>query len=140
MATIKKFQDLIVWQEARKLNKRLFEILKDKQDKNLGFLINHLFKTAGSVMDNIPEGFERDGNKEFKHFLSISKGSAGELKSQLYRAFDFNIIDEKEFKELYKIVESICNRLGSFMNYLKNSSFKGKKFQEPPSEYYSKNE
>ena len=61
MAGNKKFEDLQVWLESRDLNRELFEILKDKNGKNLGFLINHMLKTAGSIMDNIAEGFERNG-------------------------------------------------------------------------------
>lgn len=128
MSKIKTFEDLKVWQEARKLNKRMFKILKNKEDKNSGFLINHLFKTAGSIMDNIAEGFERNGNKEFKQFLSISKGSSGELRSQLFRAYDFEIINKAEFSELAEKTISIGNQLGSFMSYLKTSKYKGSKF------------
>ncbi|MBZ9629091.1 four helix bundle protein [Psychroflexus sp. CAK1W] len=128
MSKIKSFEDLKVWQDARELNKKMFQILKGKDDKNTGFLINHLFKTSGSIMDNIAEGFERNGNKEFKQFLSISKGSAGELSSQLYRALDAAIINQEEFKELTDITKSIGNQLGSFMSYLKTTSYKGGKF------------
>jgi len=88
-------------------------------------------------MDNIAEGFERDGNKEFKNFLSYSKGSAGELISQLYRALDIEIINQNEFDELKEKTNTIANQLGALMNYLKTSPYKGKKFTEPPSKYSS---
>ena len=91
---MKTFEELPVWQLSRKLNIELIRTLKDINDLDTGFLKNHIFKTSGSVMDNIAEGFERSGNKEFINFLSISKGSLGELKSQLYRAYDFNLIEE----------------------------------------------
>ena len=137
MAPITTFEDLKVWQASRSLNKRMFEILSKRQDQNSGFLINHLFKTSGSIMDNIAEGFERDGNKEFKNFLSYSKGSAGELISQLYRALDIEIINQNEFNELKEKTNTIANQLGALMNYLKTSPYKGKKFTEPPSKYSS---
>ena len=135
MATIKRFEDLEVWQLSRNLNKELFEILKSKPQNTNGYLVNNVYKTAGSIMDNIAEGFERDGNKEFKQFLSISKGSSGEFKSQLYRAFDFNIITEKEFKTLFNKTHSVAKQLNSLMNYLKKSNYSGRKFSEGHEEY-----
>lgn len=135
MSSIKQFEDLNVWQISRKLNQRMYAVLSKKTDNNSGFLINHLFKTSGSIMDNIAEGFERGGNKEFINFLSYSKGSAGELRSQMYRALDIEIITKEEFDELQQMTISISQQLSLFMNYLKNSNFKGSKFKEPPAPY-----
>lgn len=135
MAVYKRFEDLKVWQDSRTLNKKLFDILKDKNDKEYGFLINHIFKTAGSVMDNIAEGFERGGNREFIQFLSISKGSAGELKSQLYRALDSGILSNNDLMELKALLEAIIGQLVLFIKYLKNSDTKGTKFEDAASEY-----
>lgn len=135
MGSYKQFEDLKVWQSSRELNKRMYHILEGKNDKNSGFLLNHLFKTSGSIMDNIAEGFERGGNKEFINFLSYSKGSAGELRSQFYRALDVNLLDEFEFDELQNHVTSISKQLSLFINYLKNSDYKGSKFSEPDSFY-----
>ena len=69
MATLSRFEDLKIWQESRLLNKCLFDLLLVQDDRKYGFLINHIFKTSGSIMDNIAEGFEREGNKEFIQFL-----------------------------------------------------------------------
>ena len=88
MASYKNFEDLDVWQKSRELNLKLFNLLSTHTDFKNGFLVNHIYKTSGSIMDNIAEGFERGGNKEFIQFLYYSKGSAGELRSHIYRAFD----------------------------------------------------
>lgn len=113
----------------------MFDIFKSKNQNEYGYLVNNLFKTAGSTMDNIAEGFERDGNKEFRQFLSISKGSSGELKSQLYRAMNFELISQDEFNRLSKRNNIISKQLGSLMNYLKSSKLKGRKFAESISYY-----
>lgn len=83
MATIKRFEDLEIWQDARRLSKEIIFISKNT-DLNKDFKFNAQIKdSSGSVMDNIAEGFERNGNIEFRQFLSIAKGSAGETRSQL---------------------------------------------------------
>lgn len=135
MTGYQNFRNMKVWKESRKLNQMLFEILKDKEEKDVGFLKNHMFKTAGSIMDNIAEGAERSGNKEFIQFLSISKGSAGELISQMYRAMDIGLITQLEFEKCEEMLIDISKQLMNFMKYLKNSDRKGYKFEESQAEY-----
>lgn len=81
MAKIEKFEDIISWQEARKLNKTIGALIDDGRFKHSYRLINQVEGSAGSIMDNIAEGFERGGNKEFKQYLYTSKASCGELRS-----------------------------------------------------------
>jgi four helix bundle protein len=80
-------------------------------------------------MDNIAEGFGRDGNREFIQFLSYSKGSVSEVQSQLYRALDNKYIDECTFQKLYELAKNIIGKTTNFMKYLSNSSLKGLKYQ-----------
>lgn len=129
MATISRFEDLEICQEAR----RLFNIIKDitiETDLKNDFRLKDQIKgSSGSVMDNIAEGFERDGNLEFRQFLSIAKGSAGEARSQLYRVYVSEYISEKKLKLLVDEYEKLSKRIATFISYLNKKDFKGNKFK-----------
>lgn len=127
MAAVESFEDLQVWQLAREISKSV----KRLTSKGL-FLKDFRFSSqftsaAGSTMDNIAEGFERDGNKEFINFLYISKGSNGEVRSQSYRALDWGYINEEENKEIIDLTEKLKFKLQALINTLKNSGGKGYK-------------
>ena len=129
MATIIKFEDLEIWQEARKLAKEVF-ILSKETDLKTDFRFKEQIKaSSGSVMDNIAEGFERDGNLEFRQFLSIAKGSAGETRSQIYRLYDCEYISEEQFVDLKNKYEKLSGKIKNFITYLNKKDFKGNKFQ-----------
>lgn len=130
MATIKRFEDLDAWKKARELSKKIFELTDKGSFKQDFALINQINSSSGSAMDNIAEGFERGGRKEFLQFLSIAKGSAGETRSQLYRAFDKKYLDEKKFNELYGEVIDISKIISGLMEYLNKSEIKGSKFKD----------
>jgi len=129
MASVKKFEDLEIWQMARVLCHCIHDCYYNNVEFSKDYkLVNQINAASGSIMDNIAEGFERNGNRELINFLSIAKGSAGEVRSQLYRAYDRKYIDHTKFNELCERVLGISSRLGSFMTYLKRSDFKGPKF------------
>ncbi len=128
MATIERFEDLEVWQKARELCKLIYEYtLKVNFSKDFS-LRDQIRKSSGSIMDNIAEGFDRGGKKEFIQFLYISKASSSETKSQLYRALDYNYITQDEFDVAYKKCTEIARMEAGLISYLQNTSLKGKKF------------
>ena len=128
MATIKRFEDLEIWQEARRLSKEIIKLSKNTELKSDFKLKKQIKGSSGSVMDNIAEGFERNGNGEFKQFLSIAKGSSGEARSQLYRVFDNDYIDENQMVLLTNEYEKLSIKIHNFIIYLNKNEFKGTKF------------
>ena len=96
MATVKRFEDLDCWQMANELCRLIFLFTSKEIFSKSYPLKSQIDSSSGSVIDNIAEGFERSGRKEFIQFLSIAKGSAGEVRSQLQRAFDRNFITKDE--------------------------------------------
>lgn len=129
MGTIKRFEDLDIWNDARVINKQIFEIAINTELKKDYRLYGQIDGASGSIMDNIAEGFERNGNKEFVQFLSIAKASCGEVRSQLYRLFDRNYISQEEFDDLKSRLENLSKRISGFINYLRKSDLKGSKFK-----------
>jgi four helix bundle protein len=125
---IKKFEDLEIWQEARDLCKFVFLITSNKPFCNDFRFRDQMRASSGSAMDNISEGFDIGGNKEFYQFLSISRGSCGEVRSQSYRAYDWNYISEDQFKELLERTEKLTRKTINLMHHLKTSSLKGSKY------------
>ena len=109
-ATINRFEDLEIWKEARRLASEIHKIATETELKNDYRFKDQIKASSGSVMDNIAEGFERDRNIEFRQFLSIAKGSAGETRSQLYRVLDFGYIDETQFELLKRDYENLSGK------------------------------
>jgi len=128
MGTIRKFEDLDCWKKARELCKFIFQIRKKIIAKKDYSLADQMLNSSGSIMDNISEGFTRGGNKEFCHFLSISRGSGGELQSQLYRAFDSEYINQEEFKTGYNLADETISLISGLIKYLKGTNQKGYRF------------
>jgi len=125
---IKRFEDLEIWQEARELCKIVYEITSTGPFSNDFKFRDQIRSSAGSTMDNIAEGFDRGGNKEFNQFLSISRGSSGEVRSQSYRAYDNKYITEEKYNELLERTDSLSRKTYNLMQHLKNSDLKGLKY------------
>ena len=131
MATIKRFEDLEIWKLARKLAQDIFETYNESQAFCMDYqLKNQINDSSGSILDNIAEGFERNSRNEFINFLSYSKGSTGEVKSQLYRALDRKYILNEKFQNYYSQADVLAKKIASFIKYLNSSNVKGSKFKE----------
>jgi four helix bundle protein len=129
MATFQSFEELPIWQEARKLCLEIYSLTYASPfDKDYS-LKDQIRRSAGSIMDNIAEGYERDGRLEFINFLSIAKGSAGEVRSQLHRAFDLKYISSVKYTALIEICRNLSGQIANFIKYLNNSIHKGTKFK-----------
>ena len=129
MATINKFEELEIWQLARQQAIDVYTIMTKEPCSRDFELKNQINASSGSVMDNIAEGFDRSGNKEFVNFLLIAKGSNAEVRSQLYRALDRNYITDELSGLLKAKNETLGNKIMSFIKYLKASEFKGQRYK-----------
>ena len=127
MATIRRFEELEIWKDARVLHNKIREVVNTTALVKDFALKNQILGSSGSVMDNIAEGFERDGKKEFLNFLYISKGSLGETRSQVYRTYDAGYITEEKFNELMNDCLNLSGKLSHFIKYLTNSEYEGLK-------------
>jgi four helix bundle protein len=125
MATITNFEDLEIWKDARQQANSIFLLYTVEPFSKDWELKNQINSATGSVMDNIAEGFERSGNKEFINFLLIAKGSNGEVRSQLYRACDRNYISKETLEDLKEKCLTLGKKITSFIKYLKGSDQKG---------------
>ena len=119
-----------VWQRSRTLSNKIYHVSSEKTFKRDFSLKDQINRASGSIMDNIAEGFERGGNLEFINFLTYSKGSSGEVQSQLYRALDREHITQQEFDELIVEAQVIGRELNGFITYLKGSNLRGFKFKD----------
>ena len=111
--TIRRFEDLEVWKNARELCKVIRKLSNDTSLVKDFSLKDQILRSSGSVMDNIAEGFERDGKKEFMNFLYISKGSLGETRSQLHRASDSGHLSPEGYEQII----NRCLNLSAHISY-----------------------
>ncbi|HRO47835.1 four helix bundle protein [Agriterribacter sp.] len=131
MSTIYRFEDLPLWQQSRSLCNRIFRMIEQSPLFKSDFKFrDQLRASAGSVMDNIAEGFERSSRLEFVNFLGIAKGSTGEVRSQVYRAMDNKYIDHIDGIAIIDEYEKLAKEMAGFISYLNKSTVKGQKFKD----------
>lgn len=122
---IKAFEELKVWQDARAFVKSIYNLTDLPKFNNDYGLKDQIQRAAVSIMNNIAEGYERDNNREFIKFLGYSKGSAGEVRSMLYIAYDLKYVTKEEFDSIHIKALDIIKQLANFIKYLK--TYNGKK-------------
>lgn len=121
MGKVNSFEELNIWIESRSFNKKLYKILNNGLfDKDYD-LKRQIRRASISISSNIAEGFERNTDKEFIQFLYYAKGSAGEVRSQLFLSLDLNYIKKDDFDKLYSQITEISKMIGGMIKYLKNS-------------------
>ena len=129
MATFKSFEDIEAWQRSRVLTTSIYKITSQGTFARDFGLRDQIRKASVSIMSNIAEGFERSGTKEFIQFLATAKGSAGEVRAQLYVALDQGYVEQSIFDDLSQSVIKISMMLNGLITYLSRTNFKGTKFK-----------
>lgn len=130
MSKVQKFEDLAIFQSARNLCKKVYAITKEGEFSRDSRFVQQIHASSGSVMDNIAEGFEREGNKEFVNFLYIAKGSCGEVRSQIIRASDIGFIDKDTATRLYNDCMGLSKAISAFIKSIRASDYRGSKHLE----------
>lgn len=128
--TIQDFEDLVIYQKSRALAKQVYEITRQGEFRFDSRFVQQIRAAAGSVSDNIAEGFERQGNKEFINFLYIAKGSCGEVRSQLNRALDVGFIDTATYDQMYAECRRLSAGILNMINSLKTADIKGTRYAQ----------
>ena len=129
MAAVKDFEELAIFQKARELSAKIYPVTRRGEFKYDTRFVQQIRAAAGSIMDNIAEGFERTGNKEFLNFLYIAKGSCGEVRSQLIRAKDVGYLTPEEDEELYTECRKLSASIMNFIKEIKASDLSGAKYK-----------
>jgi four helix bundle protein len=120
LGNYKKFEELPCWQKTKELCTAVFKLINKVKFKRDLALKDQIWKSAGSTMDNIAEGFDDGSTREFIRFLSYSQRSCGEVQSQLYRALDCGYVDQLEFKIVYDLASDCRKQIKGFRKYLRN--------------------
>lgn len=119
MAVIERFEDIQAWQKARELVRNIYQACSGGHlNRDFG-LKDQLCRAAVSSMSNIAEGFARNSDKDFAHFLDIARGSVIEVQSLLYVALDVGYLEESPFQRLYQMADETASLIGGFTSYLR---------------------
>ncbi|MDD3641147.1 MAG: four helix bundle protein [Atribacterota bacterium] len=120
MSTVKSFEDLVVWKDARIFTNKIYLLTIKFPNEELYGLTSQIRRATVSIMSNIAEGFDRRSDKELSNFLSIARASSAEVQNDLYIALDLKYISQSEFDELYQESKKIARQINALMKYLKN--------------------
>ncbi len=112
MRKIERFEDLVAWQKARELTKSVYSLTRQERFARDFGLASQMQRSAVSIMSNIAEGAERTRVNELHHFLGLAKGSAAEVRSQSYVAYDAGYLTEAQFTTLLADTHEVCRFLG----------------------------
>lgn len=121
MGKFNSFEEINSWQKSRIFNKKIYLVTENFNFKKDFDFVRQIRRASLSISSNIAEGFERNTDKEFVYFLYVAKASAGEVRSQLYLAFDLEYIIKEEFEMLLNSVTEISKLLSGFIKYLESS-------------------
>ena len=128
---VENFEDLAIYQKSCELAKQVYDITRKGELKSDYRFVQQIRAAAGSVSDNIAEGFERQGNKEFINFLYIAKGSCGEVRSQVTRAHNVGFIDDNTFSQMFFDCKKLSAGILNMINSLKRSTVTGTRYAQP---------
>ncbi len=138
MSTIKSFEELLVWKDARKFANKIYNLTKKfPKEENYG-LTSQITRATVSIGSNIAEGFDRYSKKDFIRFLIIARGSISEIQNNLYIAIDLKYINQNDFQETYALSKDLGKQINGFIKYLRSydkQNSKTKKLNEE-SNYY----
>ena len=129
--TIERFEDIEAWKLGRELTRAIYKVSRGGEFGRDFVLRDQIRRAVISINSNIAEGFERGGNREFIQALAIAKGSAGEVRSQLYTALDESYVTQVEFDDLCALCLRVGRVIGGFITFLRQSELRGPKFQKP---------
>ncbi len=122
MATVTRFENLIMFQKARELTKGVYSSLRSCSD---GGYKDQIQRASVSVLSNIAEGFESGSKEMFLHYLFIAKASAGEVRAQLYVGYDIGYLKDETFKDLKNQAEECSKLVSSFIGKVKKNDVRG---------------
>ena len=129
MGKIERFEETEAWKKARELTRSIYKVTAEGDFARDFGLRDQIRRASISILSNIAEGFERGGDKEFRQFLAMAKGSVGEVKAQLYIALDVGLLTTEQFQQLFDLASETGRLIGGFMRYLTRSGHKGTKFK-----------
>lgn len=115
MTVIKSFEEIFAWQKSKELTLKIYEVFRQCKDASFR---NQIERASVSIMNNVAEGFERQTNKEFRNFLYIAKGSAGEVRSMLSLALDLGYISEDAHDDLCERSKQVSKLISGFIKTL----------------------